>query len=196
MTSLAGPLHLLALVLVVSGLGKVVAPAAAATAMSDAALPIPFRGRPFTGVALGVVESSIGLVAIAVPTWWAAVTLGVFYTALAAFVVRLRSTDGTAGCGCFGSSSAPPGTAHLVLNVVAATVAFAVAALGVPDIVDVVDSGVGVVVPYLLLLATGASTLLLAPALTAEIAQIRSGTRPRAFAAAGDLRPTSTPRNR
>ena len=127
MTILSGPLHLLALVLVVSGFGKLAQPAPAATAMRDAGLPVPFRGRAASGIALGVVEASIGLVALAVPTWWSAAALGGFYAALAAFVVRLRSIDGDAGCGCFGAASTPPGIAHLVLNSVAAVVGFVVA---------------------------------------------------------------------
>lgn len=182
MTALAGPLHLLGLVLVVSGIGKMLSPGPAARAMADAALPMPFRGRRFTGVALGVVETAVGLVALAVPTWWAATALGAFYVALALFVLRLRATDGTAACGCFGASSTPPGTAHLVLNTGGACAAFVIAALGVPDIVDIVGAGVGVAVPYLALLATGAAVLLLAPALVADIDDVRSGGRPRAFA--------------
>lgn len=181
MTALAGPLHLLAVVLVVSGAGKLFAPRPAAQAMADAGLPVPFRGRPVTGIALGVVEASVGIVAVAVPTWWAAVALGGFYAALAAFVLRLRRQDDTAGCGCFGASSTPPGVAHLVLNGAGALTAFAVAAAGVPDIVDVFDGGFGVVVPYVGLLAVGAAVLLAAPALTAELAQVRAGDVPRTF---------------
>ena len=182
MIAIAGPLHLLALVLVVSGFGKLTQPGPAATAMRDAGLPVPFRGRAVSGIALGAVEASIGAVALAVPTWWAAAALGGFYLALALFVVRLRSRDGDPGCGCFGASSTPPGTAHLVLNVVAATVAFAATIAGVPDIVDVFDEGFGVAVPYVLLLAVGAGTLLIAPALSSQTARLRTGNVPRTFA--------------
>ncbi len=191
MIALAGPLHLLALVLVVSGLQKLVAPAPAATAMADAGLPVPFRGRVASGVALGVVEAGIGIVAIAVPTWWAAVGLGAFYLALAGFVLRLRATDSTAGCGCFGASSTPPGRVHVVLNTVSAVAAFGVAAAGVPDIVDVFDAGVAVAIPYLALLAIGAGLLLVAPTLVAEIEQVRKGDLPRAFTT--NVTPRSAP---
>ncbi len=182
MIALAGPLHLLALVLVVSGVGKLILPQPAADAMRDAGLPIPFRGRPATGIALGTVEASVGLLALAVPTWWAAVALGAVYVAFALFVLRLRAQDGTAGCGCFGAASAPPGTAHLVLDVVAAATAFVTAALGVPDIVDIFHDGLGVAIPYVTLLAVGASLVLVGPALSAELGRIRSGDLPRAFA--------------
>ena len=182
MTALAGPLHLLALVLVVSGSGKLVDPWPPTGAMRDAGLPVPFRGRATSGLLLGGVEALVGLVALAVPTWWAAASLGAFYAALAAFVIRLRRRDGEAGCGCFGASSTPPGQAHLVLNGVAATVGFGAAAAGVPDIVHVFDDGLGVAIPYVALLAIGAGLVLVAPALTAERSRDRNGPRPRAFA--------------
>ena len=182
MTALAGPLHLLALVLVVSGVGKLVSPWPATAAMRDAGLPVPFRGRAVGGLALVAVETSIGLAALAVPQWWAALALAGFYAALTAFVVRLRRRDGDAGCGCFGASSTPPGTAHVVLNATATIVALSVAALGVPDILDVFDDGAGVAVPYVLLLAVGAWLVLVAPTVAAERSQARAGTAPRPFA--------------
>jgi hypothetical protein len=175
---LAAPLHLLALVLVVSGIQKLVAPSAAAAAMADARLPLPWRGRPATGIALGAVEVATGALALAVPNRLAAAWLGAFYLALAGFVLLLRSRDADAGCGCFGAATSPPGTAHLVLNVVAALAAFGIAAAGVPDIVDVVDDGIVVASAYVLLLTIGAALLLVAPALTAEISRLLRGEHP------------------
>ncbi len=175
---LAAPLHLLALVLVVSGIQKLVAPGAAAEAMADARLPLPGRGRPAAGVALGAIEAATGLTALAVPHRLAAAWLGVFYLALAGFVLLLRARDADAGCGCFGASSTPPGTAHLALNGVAAVTAFAVAVAGVPDIVDVIDDGLVTASAYVLLLAIGAAVLLVAPALTSEISRLLQGEHP------------------
>ena len=57
MIELAGPLHLLAVVLVVSAVGKLVDPWPSTEAMRDAGLPVPFRGRPYGGVLLGLVEA-------------------------------------------------------------------------------------------------------------------------------------------
>lgn len=178
MTALAGPLHLLALALIVSGIQKLVAPRAAASAMADARLPLVGRGRPAAGFALGTVEVATGLAALAVPHRLAAAWLGVFYLALAGFILLLRSRDADAGCGCFGASTTPPGTAHLVSNGVAAVTAFGIAIAGVPDIVDVVDAGIVTSAAYLLLLAVGAALLLVAPALTAEIARSLRGEHP------------------
>ncbi len=181
MMPIAGPLHLLAAVLIVSGAAKLIDPAPAAIAMRDAGLPLPFRGRPVSGIVIGLVEAAVGLVALAIPTWWAASMLGAVYLGFAAFILRLRSRDGEAGCGCFGSSSTPPGTAHLVLNLSAVAVAAGAVIGGVPDIVDVFDDGIGVGIPYVALLAVGAGTLLVAPALTAQIARTRAGEVPRSF---------------
>jgi hypothetical protein len=177
-TALAGPLHLLALVLVVSGVQKLLAPSAPAAAMADARLPLPARGRPVTGIVLGVVELATGVAALAVPHRLAAAWLGVFYLALAGFVLLLRSRDADAGCGCFGAASTPPGTAHLVLNGVAAATAFGIAVAGVPDIVDVVDDGILTAAAYVVLLAVGAAVLLVAPALTAEVDRLVRGEHP------------------
>lgn len=189
MTFLAGPLHLLGLVLVVSGLQKVLRPGPAAQAMASARLPV--AGSTASGVALGLVEATVGLAAVAVPEWWAAVALGGFYAALAGFVIRLRSVDGAAACGCFGASSVPPGTAHVVLNVVAAMVGLVVAVAGVPDVTDILSEGAVTAGSYLVLLATGAGLTLVVPSISAEIAAIRRGTLPRSFA---PVAPARSPR--
>jgi hypothetical protein len=170
-SALAGPLHLAALVLVISGAQKVGAPRPAAQAMADAGLPVPRRRRAAVGIALGVIEAATGLAVFAFPHAASAAWLGAFYLALAAFVIALRRRDATAGCGCFGAASTPPTNAHVVVNVVAAAVALGAAAIGVPDIVDVLDEGAGVAVPYAALVVTGAALVLLAPALLARITQ-------------------------
>ncbi len=174
MDALAAPFHLLALVLVVSGMQKLITPQPAADAMRTAGLPVPAgRGATLAGSILGAVEAATGLAAIAVPSAVAAAWLGAFYLALAAFVLRLRQRDATAGCGCFGSASTPPSAVHVVINVVAAGVAITAAAVGVPDLIDVVDEGIGVAVPYVVLLTVGAGLVLLAPTLLADLAPTR-----------------------
>jgi len=180
-SALAGPLHLVALILVISGAQKVVAPRAAAVAMGDAGLPLAGRDRPWTGIVLGIVEAGTGLAIFALPDRATAAWLGVAYLGLAAFVIVLRRRDATAGCGCFGAASAPPTNAHVALDLAAAVVALGAAVVGVPDIVDVLDDGAAVAVPYVLLVVTGAGLALLAPALFAQLGQIRRGELPRPF---------------
>jgi len=173
MSALAGPLHLVALVLVVSGAQKLVRPLPAAQAMATAGLPV--RRPAVVGTVLGIVEAATGLAVFAAPQRLSAAWLALAYLALAGFVVALRRRDATAGCGCFGSADTPPTTAHVVSNLVAAGVAATAAIVGVPDVVDVVDEGVGVAVPYALLLATGAALVLLAPVLLAALEPRRAG---------------------
>lgn len=181
MSALAGPLHLVALVLVVSGAQKVVAPAPAAQAMRDAGLPVPRRATAAAGVALGLVEAATGLAVFAAPHRAAAAWLGAFYLALAGFVLLLRRRDATAGCGCFGAASTPPTAAHVVVNLLAAAVAIAASAAGVPDVVDVLDEGAGTAVAYAALVVTGAGLALAAPALLGQIDQIVHGDRAQPF---------------
>lgn len=177
MDALAGPLHLFAVVLVVSGTQKLLSPRPAADAMRAGGLPLrdTARGAAVGGVLLGAVETTTGLAAVAVPHALAAGWLGVFYLALAGFVVRLRRRDATAGCGCFGAAATPPGTMHIVVDVTAGVLALLTAATGVPDITTVVGAGLGVAVPYVTLLATGAGLVLLAPVLLADLARIPGG---------------------
>lgn len=174
MTAVTAALHLLAAVLVISGAQKLLLPEPPAEAMRAAGLP-SIGSDAVSGRLLGAAESTIGMLALAVPERWSALMLAAFYLALIAFVVRLRRTDADAGCGCFGSTSAPPGRAHLVLNVVAVVVGVVAATVGVVDVVDLVDDGLLVAATYLVLLGIGGGLLLLGPALTASLAQARSG---------------------
>jgi len=168
-SALAGPLHLVALVLVVSGTQKLARPLPAARAMATVGLPIPTRAHALAGTVLGAAEAATGLAVFAVPTRAAAAWLAVAYLALAGFVVALRRRDASASCGCFGSADTPPTTAHVVANLAAAAVAAGAAAVGVPDVLDVVDEGAGVALPYAALVAVGAALVLLAPALLAAL---------------------------
>ena len=168
MSALAGPLHLVALVLVISGAQKVIDPGPPTQAMRDAGVPMLPRRGTWPGRALGVVEAATGLAVITTPWPGASLWMGAFYLALAGFVVLLRRRDDTAGCGCFGASSAPPTRLHVIANLVAAAVAVAAPIAGMPDIVDVVAEGIGIAVPYGVLVVTGASLVLVGPSFFAS----------------------------
>jgi hypothetical protein len=184
MSALAGPLHLVALVLVVSGAQKVVRPLPAAQAMVSAGFPVPARRHALAGTLLGIAEAGTGLAVFAAPHRASAAALAVVYLALAGFVVVLRRRDAGAGCGCFGAADTPPTATHVVSNLVAAGVALAAAVVGVPDVVDVVDEGMGVAVPYAALVVVGATLVLLAPVLLAALAPPATTAGVRAFAPA------------
>lgn len=181
MSSLAGPLHLVALVLVISGAQKLVRPLPAARAMVSAGLRLPARRHALVGTLLGIAEAGTGLAVFAAPNRASAAWLGAVYLALAGFVVTLRRRDATAGCGCFGAADTPPTAAHVVSNLTAAAVAVSAAVVGVPDVVDVVDEGLGVAVPYAVLVVVGATLVLLAPVLLAALGPPETAPGVRAF---------------
>ena len=117
----------LAAVLVVAGIGKLRAPAAAAGAMRSAGLPtgaVPAR-------LVGVVELGVGVLALAVPTRASLLALAGVYALLGWFAVRLlRRPEPVASCGCFGTD-APPSRLHAGFNL-AAAVAVGLVALHPP----------------------------------------------------------------
>lgn len=162
MDALAGPLHLIALVLVVSGMQKLLDPAPAAAAMRAVGLRVH-------GAVLGMGEVALGLAALAWPHPVTAGLLALAYAALAAFVVVLRRRDAGVACGCFGSSSTPPSTTHVVLNLASAALATTAAATGPADLVAILTDSATTAVPYAMLVLTGASLVLLAPALLAGV---------------------------
>jgi hypothetical protein len=128
MSPLAGLLYAAALLLGAAGVGKVTRPGATRIALRSA-------GLPSTAVAaqgLGAAEVAIAVAALVVggPVTTGLVALS--YAGFAWFARRLdRKTRGAAPCGCFGASSAPVGTLHVVINVIIA-VGVGVAAVDAP----------------------------------------------------------------
>jgi Methylamine utilisation protein MauE len=116
-----------AAVLVVAGVGKLRAPAAAAEALRGAGLPSGWgRAR-----AVGAVEAAVGAFALAAPSPPVLVLAAALYAALAAFAVRLlRSAAPVASCGCFGAD-APPSRLHAGFDVAGAAI-LGLAALSPP----------------------------------------------------------------
>lgn len=119
-TSVIAPLvSVLAAVLVVAGLGKLRAPAAAADALRAAGLPSGALGARLAGVA----EVAVGALALALPSRPALGAMAAVYAILACFAVRLLHTAGpVASCGCFGTD-APPSRLHAGFDVAAAAIA-------------------------------------------------------------------------
>lgn len=115
---LAVIVHAAALLLGVAGAAKLLRPTATGAALATAGLPAG------TGAvrAVGVLEAAIAIGVVVrggrVPTLLLALT----YLAFAGFVLRLRSVDTSAPCGCFGRST-PVGVPHIVLNLASSLVA-------------------------------------------------------------------------
>lgn len=180
MEAQAGPVFVAALVVVVAGARKLHEPSAIAGRLASWSVPAP---RPL-GRALGVVELAIGGVVLGVGGPIPAALLGALYVA---FTVALVLGGRDVPCGCFGTSDAPPGAAHLLVNGLAAvSAAVAVAAPVDPVWSELAGSPVaGVPAGLLLVTATGlvVAALELLPMALHEARRNEPSVRP--FAATG-----------
>jgi hypothetical protein len=179
MTLLLGPFHVVLLVLLISGADKIFRPQAAGEALKASGLATG-PTRVSVGRLLGVVEVSCAALAFRQPSPATALAVAVVFAGFIWFVRRLRTTDATAGCGCFGSSTTPPGAAHELFNLVATSVALIAAATmavatGRPEIELVRAEGLTVLGAYLVTALVGAMLFLNGPTLLAEVAAAKSG---------------------
>ncbi|HWJ64137.1 MAG TPA: MauE/DoxX family redox-associated membrane protein [Acidimicrobiales bacterium] len=128
MSPLAGLVYAAALLLGAAGVGKALRPGATRIALRSAGLPatvVIARG-------LGIVEVLIAVAALVVGGAVATALVAVSYLGFAWFARRLDTkTRGSAPCGCFGASSAPVGTLHVVVNLLLA-VGVGIAAVDAP----------------------------------------------------------------
>jgi len=148
---LTGAVGVVAIVLVVSGLAKVVTPSATTPVLADLRLPhstIVVRG-------LGVVEVAIGTAALLVGSAGLHVAVALLYIGFALVVVAARRA-GTPSCGCFGASAAPPSAVHVAVNVCSAIVAVAAALAGAAPVLDLISDQPAAGVPFLMLMGTAA----------------------------------------
>ncbi len=190
MDPLIGVFHTLLFVLLLSGTDKILRPDRASEALRAARLvPGPAARRVgrsrFLARCLGAIEvvTAVGVAfgpssgprAIAGVLW-----VGVVFAGFVWFVTRLASIDATAGCGCFGPSSAPPGPAHRRANLAAVAVAVTTAIVAIvtdagPHLSAVTDRGPTVWLPYVATVWGAALLFLLAPSLLADLAAARRG---------------------
>jgi hypothetical protein len=138
-----------ALVILVGGAAKVVAPGGFAGLLTTFRVPAPKA----VAVAAGVVEVVLGAVALVVAGPWTALAVAVAYLVFAGTVLLARRR-GAPDCGCFGAVAAPPSGLHVVLNLVAAAVALGAAAVagGPAPVLDVLGDQPLLGVPYVVLL--------------------------------------------
>jgi DoxX len=118
--SVIAPLvSVLAAVLVVAGLGKLRAPAAAADAMRAAGMPAGAIAARLVGLA----ETSVGVLVLVVPSRPSLGAMAALYVILGCFAVRLlRTAAPVTSCGCFGAD-APPSPLHAGFDGAAAALA-------------------------------------------------------------------------
>ena len=148
-----GPVHALAVLLVVAAGTKLRDPTSAAVALGRAGLPTGVVVvRVLAGAEL-LVAAAVLLVGGALPV----AALGLLHLGFAAFLVRLRRAAGAkASCGCFGGAEAPAGSLHVVVNAAAAGVAAISLAGPLPSRPTVLGSQLGLALPYAAAVAVGA----------------------------------------
>ena len=124
MTALAPAFAAAAALILVAGLAKLNAPAAAALALGRVGLP----GSTGFVRLVGTLEVALGTACLLSPGPVSAALLGAAYVSFAFVVARLARLDaGSVPCGCFGAGSFTATRAHAGLNLGAAAVAAACA---------------------------------------------------------------------
>lgn len=139
-----------ALVILVGGAAKVVAPAGFAGLLATFRVPAP----RLAAVAAGVVELVLGASALVVGGSGLALAVGAAYLVFAGTVLVARRR-GAPDCGCFGAVAAPPSSVHVVLNLAAAAIAIGAAAVAAGPLpaLEVLGEQPLAGVPYVALLA-------------------------------------------
>lgn len=136
-TVLDAAFWVVSLVLLASGVTKLVDPDPLGRALVD--LGVLSRrtadSGPLIGRVLGALEVMIGGAALAAGGRVTAVLVAVSYAVFTGIVVA-SWRRGLDSCGCFGSSSSPPGPAHVALNVVSSAVAVGAVAVPAPAVAD------------------------------------------------------------
>jgi hypothetical protein len=132
--AIAGPLYVVALLLVPSGLTKLVRPEATREALRSASLP---ASRALVLV-IALVELVTAGAVLATGHPVAAGATALLYLGFAAFLLRLRARAGEqANCSCLGATRTPVTSLHIGLDLVAAAVAGAAVLVGLPPITTV-----------------------------------------------------------
>jgi hypothetical protein len=152
--ALAGPFAIAATLLLVGGVLKARRPGDTAHALRALGLPSSI----ILVRAGGVLEALVGAVALAVGDRVTASLLALSYLGFALFVAQAMRRDAPiSSCGCFGRVDTPPSRLHVVLNLAAAGVGTAVALQPGAGLPEVLHEQPLLGVPFLALVALGAS---------------------------------------
>jgi hypothetical protein len=155
----------------VAGAAKFLAPSGTVQALRAARLP----ASPLLVRLLGLTELAVGVATIVVGGWVLPAVVALFYAGFSGFVaMRLRAGD-TAGCGCFGATTAPLTSGHLVYDVAAMVSAVLFVADPAPSLSNVLADQPWAGVPYLMIIALGVT---LSVAVLTVLPSTRAAARP------------------
>jgi hypothetical protein len=135
MTGLAVPYAAAAVLLVASGWTTLQRPGSVGDALAQAGLPSSDQ----VARVWAIVEIGVGVAGLLSHAWYGALSVGVAYLALSAFVLHAIRRGTVRTCGCFGSHDAPPTALHVAVNLSFASVGVAMATLHWPGLVQVLD---------------------------------------------------------
>ncbi len=160
MQTMAGPLYIASLLLVVAGAPKLARPDETARALRSVSLP----GSPLLVRLMALGEITIGTYALLFGGSVSALLVAIVYLGFAGFVGYALAKGGVvASCGCFGRDDTPPTWAHLILNLAAAAVALGAVAAPATGILDAVagDPPAGLVLVAFVAMGTWFAYLIL-----------------------------------
>ena len=178
----AGPLWIVASVVLAASGWKLASPAPAARALRALVGPSALR-RPFTPTRWLWIARLLGLgeAALAVLVVWrggnTTYALAALYGGFALTALRLRNRN--VDCGCFGAASAKASWIHVAVNTFAALGAVWAAAVGVPGLRDALGDLPAYGVAHLLLIPAGAAAMI---ALLTVLPSVRELSRSRPVA--------------
>lgn len=133
MQTMAGPLYIASLLLVVAGAPKLARPDETARALRSVGLP----GSTAIVRVLAVTEMAVGAYALLFGGRLSALAVAIVYLGFAGFVAYALANGGVvASCGCFGRDDTPPTWAHLILNLAFAGAGIAAAIAPVAGLID------------------------------------------------------------
>ena len=141
MSVLDGAFWVVSLVLLASGVTKLLDPAPLGTALVElGVLPAgePARGA-LAGRVLGAIELLVGGAALVVGGRLTAVLVTLSYLVFTV-IVAASWRRGLRSCGCFGASSSPPAALHVALNAVSTCVALGAVLAPAPAVADGLDA--------------------------------------------------------
>ena len=127
-----GPLAVMAIVLVVSGVFKIADPRSS----EDMLRSLRLAATTAAARALGAAEICLGVATFLVAGRLLAVALAGAYLVFATASLRLRRMAPGRSCGCFGSRSAPPSALHVAVDLGGCAAGVAAAAAGAPGALE------------------------------------------------------------
>ena len=154
---LDGAFWVVSLVLLASGVTKLLDPSALGAALVElGVLPAGATARgELAGRLLGAFELLVGGAALVVGGRLTAALVALSYLVFTV-IVAASWRRGLRSCGCFGASSSPPGAVHVALNAVSTCVALAAVVVPAPAVADGLDAAAWHPVLVVVLVLAGA----------------------------------------